>query len=101
MNAGRYEVRCAAEGCQELAQYKIAAEWSDGTTSELKTYGLACEQHLAGLFRRGHEKRSHCRIVEGESLSPPRIFRLNTGCRDRQLQRAPELEAEQGEISPK
>ena len=37
----------------ELAIYKIAAAWSDGTSRELKNYGLACETHRDSVTRRG------------------------------------------------
>ena len=91
-----YAIRCAAEACQEIAQFKVASEWSDGTTGELKTYALACEKHLELLFQRSREKRSRCRLAEGETLSPPEVFRLDPGQHDRQLVRIPHLEAKLG-----
>ena len=94
MNRVPYVVRCTEPGCQEPAGYKIAGEWSDGTTKELKTYGLACEGHLEGVFRRSRSKQSHCRVAEGESLSEPRIFQVEQGRRDRELVRLPEREAD-------
>ena len=33
---------CYAAGCPNRAEFKIAARWSDGITTELKTYYLAC-----------------------------------------------------------
>ena len=92
MKTARYVVRCTAEDCQDAAGYKIAAEWSDGTLSELKTYGLACDRHLDLLLRRAREKRGRCRLAEGETLSDPRVFRLGTAQHDRELVRLPELE---------
>lgn len=91
-----YVVRCTMPGCPEVARYKIAAEWSDGTTKELKTYGLACEAHLEVLFRRSRDKQQGCRIAEGETLSAPRIFRIEEGRRDRELVHLPDLEASFG-----
>jgi hypothetical protein len=88
----RYIVRCTTHGCTEPAAYKIAAEWSDGSIKELKTYGLACEQHVESLFRASREKQGRCRLTEGESLSSPRIFRLQSGQRDPQLERLESLE---------
>ena len=41
----RYRPGCSAPGCDRPALYKIAAIWSDGTSRELKNYGLACENH--------------------------------------------------------
>lgn len=87
-----FAVRCTVQECQEQAQYKIAAEWSDGTTKELKTYGLACEKHLELLFRRSREKKQGCRLAEGETLGVPCIFRIEEGRRDRELVRSPDLE---------
>ncbi len=93
MKAHSYTVVCGAEGCGQPAQYKIASHWSDGATGELKTYGLACETHVESLYRRAQEKRARCRLAEGEVLSPPGVFRLEPGRRDRELQRAAELES--------
>lgn len=87
-----YQVRCTASGCSAPAQYKIAAQWSDGSIHELKTYGLACPEHLASLFQRAVEKTTHCRLAEGESLSPPGIYELAGGKRDRELKRVMDLE---------
>jgi len=88
-----YVIHCTVPGCSETARYKIAAEWSDGSTKELKTYGLACEKHLELLFRRSRDKQRSCRLAEGETLSPAGIFRTEEGRRDRELVRLPELEA--------
>jgi hypothetical protein len=88
-----FVVCCTMPGCQETARYKIAAEWSDGTTKELKTYGLACEEHLEVLFRQSREKHRGCRVAEGETLSGPCIFQIEQGRRDRELVRLPEREA--------
>ena len=88
-----YRVLCGTEGCTELARFKIAAEWSNGTTRELKTYGLACEQHLEAEYRRSLLKQQSCRLTEGERLSPPEIFRLEPGRRDRELVRLQEIES--------
>ena len=88
-----FVVRCTAQGCPEPAVYKIAAEWSDGTIKELKTYALACEKHLELQFRRSREKQRCCRVAEGESLGAPGIFRIDEGRRDRELVRLPDLEA--------
>ena len=44
-------VTCGTPGCGGAAEYKIASPWSAGRFSELKTYGLACEQHYAQTYR--------------------------------------------------
>ncbi len=94
MTVRPFIVRCMVDGCPVEALYKLAAEWSDGTIQELKSYGLACEQHLPTVFRLSREKRGRCRLAGGESLSEPRIFRLEPGARDRQLVRQTDLEVQ-------
>ena len=42
----RTVVGCSLPECNEPASYKIAAPWSDGSFSELKTFGHACADHL-------------------------------------------------------
>src|SRR3954462_12340381 len=63
-----YPVMCYAKGCPREAVYKIAAGWSDGVTSELKTYFLACETCLPELYRAAKVKKSACRLAAGETL---------------------------------
>ncbi len=50
-------VQCGTAGCRELAEYKVAASWSAGRFSELKTYGLACEAHYAQTYRDALRRR--------------------------------------------
>jgi hypothetical protein len=88
-----YLVLCTTEGCQEPAQYKIAAVWNDGTTGELKTYGLCCENHLEPQIRISRDKQKKCRLTEGETLSQPQVFRLESGRRDHELTRLTDIEA--------
>ena len=57
-----YPILCYTQGCGQLAQYKIAACWSDGVTQELKTYALTCAACLAESLRRSREKQAACRI---------------------------------------
>jgi hypothetical protein len=92
MNAPSYLVLCTTEGCTAPAQYKIAAVWNDGTTEELKTYGLCCDAHLEAQFRRSREKQKSCRLAEGETLGQPQVFRIESGRRDRELVSLPEIE---------
>ena len=87
-----YRVMCYAPGCPNEAAYKIAARWSDGVTSELKTYSLACPGCVSELFRAARVKKAACRLAAGESLGDPEVFELTRGRRDRQLVRRPELE---------
>jgi hypothetical protein len=87
-----YQVLCYTIGCKKPAQYKIAARWSDGVVSELKTYGLCCEACLPIWYQRGLERQKVCRLTAGETLEPPGIFQLQHGQRDQALQRLRELE---------
>jgi hypothetical protein len=87
-----YPLVCYRPGCGRPAAFKIAARWSDGRTEELKTYALCCEDCLPEQYRRSHHKQAACRLAPGETLDPPGIYRLETGRRDRQLERLPELE---------
>jgi hypothetical protein len=87
-----YQVFCYSKGCKNPAQYKIAARWSDGVVSELKTYGLCCEECLAKWFVRGRQSHHACRLIAGETLETPGIYLLQRGQRDQVLQRLTELE---------
>lgn len=87
-----YPLYCYTKGCKNLAVYKVAARWSDGVQSELKTYGLVCADCLAEWFARSRARQSACHLTAGESLAPPGIYHLEHGVRDRTLQRLEELE---------
>ncbi len=89
-----YPVVCYAVGCEAPAVYKIAAKWSDGTTNELKTYGLTCGACLARQFATAMAKRAACRLAAGEILDAPGVYELHRGGRDRALIRRPDLEAQ-------
>jgi hypothetical protein len=87
-----YIVRCYTPGCPREAMYKVASCWSDGVTSELKTYSLCCADCLPARLRTSVQKAATCRTAPGEILEPPGIFLLTRGQRDQQLQRVRELE---------
>lgn len=87
-----YPVLCYAPGCGRPAAYKIAAEWSDGLTRELKTYSLACEGCLPTLFADAKRRQAACRLTIGESLGVPGVYELKTGSRDTGLRRRGDLE---------
>jgi hypothetical protein len=80
-------VRCSVPECREPASYKIAAPWSDGSFSELKTYGFACSNHLGSVFRLAEERQNDYPPSPGEAVEEIAIFRYEQGKRDRQLQR--------------
>jgi hypothetical protein len=87
-----YQVFCYTKGCKNTAQYKIAARWSDGVVSELKTYGLCCEACLPKWLQRGRDRQNACRLTPGETLDVPGIYLWQHGKRDQVLQRLTELE---------
>src|SRR2546421_2879364 len=87
-----YQVFCYTQGCKNPAQYKIAAKWSDGVISELKTYGLCCEECLATWLLRGRERYTRCKLIPGETLEEPGIYLLQRGHRDQTLQRLTDIE---------
>ena len=80
-----YRAACSANRCRNPAVYKIAATWSDGSSGELKNYGLACEQHRdqeLAVARRHHEG---LRLAEDETVGPVELYVLRSGCRDAEL----------------
>jgi hypothetical protein len=88
-----YPVLCYEPKCGRLAVYKIAAHWSDGFTSELKTYGLTCESCLEKWFNTSLERQRRCRHAADEALDRPGIYRLTKGQLDAQLERLTDLES--------
>ena len=87
-----YPILCFARGCPREAVYKIAARWSDGVTSELKTYSLACGECVSELFRDARARKDACRLAAGETLGEPEVFEMTRGRRDRELVRRTDLE---------
>lgn len=87
-----YTVTCSHPGCQEPASYKIAAPWSDGSFSELKTYGHACYVHLGPVFRDAEARRTGYHPSPDETIEEIGIYKYEQGRRDRQLQRLWRLE---------
>ena len=92
MQMPSYPIYCTSPGCKNLAAYKIAARWSDGMQSELKTYGLVCADCLPAWFRKTREQQHACRPAPGEELGPAGIYQLERGLRERKLQRLDDLE---------
>lgn len=80
-------VHCSCSGCAQPAIYKIAAPWSDGSFSELKTYGHACSEHIGPVFREAEQRRKAYRPSAGETVEEIGIFRYEQGKRDKQLER--------------
>ena len=69
-----YPVICQSPGCGAAATLKVAAEWSDGVTAELKTYALCCEKCVRAWSTTANDHRRVCRLAEGESLSEPKVY---------------------------
>ena len=86
----RYIPRCSAAGCDAQARYKIAAPWSNGTSHELKNYGLACEAHGASLLAVARLHRANLALAEGETLGAVGLYALEPGRRDAELRRLPD-----------
>jgi hypothetical protein len=86
----RYQPTCNAPDCREPAVYKIAAVWSDGTSRELKNYGLACEAHRVSQLERARGDHQGLRKAEGETVGPVELYLLREGCRDAELERVVE-----------
>ena len=94
MPISNYVIRCYSKGCANEAVHKIASQWSDGVTGELKTYSLCCDRCLPARFHESRGKPAACRLAPGESLELPGIYRLGRGQRDRELEREADLEAQ-------
>ena len=82
-----YRAACFAAGCRNPAVYKIAATWSDGTSRELKNYGLACEAHRVSQLQAARLHHAGLRLSEGETVGPVELYLLISGCRDAHLSR--------------
>ena len=80
-------VECSLPGCDEPASYKIAAPWSDGRFTELKTFGHACADHLGMVFTESEQRRREYPPTIGETVEPIGIYQFEQGRSDRQLQR--------------
>jgi hypothetical protein len=83
----RYCPGCSALACDRPALYKIAAVWSDGTSRELKNYGLACEDHRDLQLSAAQGRLRSLRLTDAESVGPVELYILRTGCRDVDLPR--------------
>jgi hypothetical protein len=88
-----YRPRCSAPSCDEAAVYKVGAAWSDGTSRELKNYGLACETHRKAQLERARKHHAGLRLADGETVGPVSLFTLEAGRRDTELNEIPDLPA--------
>jgi hypothetical protein len=70
--------------------YKVAAPWSNGTSHELKNYGLACDDHRNSMLARAQLHRQGLLLAEGETLGSVGLYRLAPGKLDAELTRLPD-----------
>ncbi len=80
-----YGANCSAAACAAPAVYKLAAAWSDGTSRELKNYGLACAAHRGALLANAHRRHQGLKLSDGETVGPVELYLLAPGCRDVEL----------------
>lgn len=86
----RYRPICSVPRCTHPAAFKVAAIWSDGTSRELKNYGLACQAHRDAQLARAQLHRQRLVEVEGETVGPVGLYELIPGRRDVELPRLPD-----------
>jgi hypothetical protein len=85
-----YSPTCSAPECGKPASYKIGAPWSNGTSRELKNYGLACEEHRDSQLAQAQQHRKDLRLAEGETVGQVGLYQLVPGKRDTELPRLPD-----------
>lgn len=86
----QYQPTCSVPKCGQPAVYKVAAPWSNGTSRELKNYGLACEAHRDTQLAQAHQHRQGLKVAEGEVVGPVGLYQLAPGKRDVELTRLPD-----------
>ncbi len=83
----RYRPSCSAVDCRQPAVYKLAATWSDGSSHELKNYGLTCEFHRDSQLAAARRRHDDLRLSDDETVGPVEIYLLRSGHRDADLTR--------------
>jgi hypothetical protein len=97
MDAIDYTIYCShPEFSRAPAKYKLAAEWTGGGYSELKTYGFANDECIEKVYRDARTRLGRFRPGEGESVGELRIYVLDASRHDYELDRATELEKRLG-----
>ena len=74
------------------AKYKIAAAWTGGDYSELKTYGFADDECVVDVFRAALDRLTKFRSCEGETVGELHIYFLDSQRSDVALERASDVE---------
>jgi hypothetical protein len=88
------DVACGAPECGSPAVYKIAAPWSVGRFSELKSYGLACAGHCGDVFKAALKRVKIHPPSPEEHQGEIGIYAFEKGKHDREMPRQPAMEAE-------
>jgi hypothetical protein len=88
--AFKYQPTCSAPNCGKPAVFKVAAPWSNGTSRELKNYGLACEDHRDSQLALAQLHRRDLKLAEGETVGQVGLYQLMSGKRDADLPRLPD-----------
>ncbi len=90
----RRDVTCGVPECENVAAYKIAAPWQIGSFKELKSYGLACSEHIAQSYADAVRRaRSHAFSAD-ETVGELGVYAFEKGRHDRELVRKKELETQ-------
>jgi hypothetical protein len=79
--------------CDEAAEYKVAAPWSDELYQGLRTYGFACREHLRAVFQDAEVRWLEYEAVPEERVDELGVFRFEPCKGDRNLVRDHELES--------
>ena len=87
-----YRPMCSHPDCGQPAAFKVGAVWSDGTSRELKNYGLACAAHRQSQLQRARQNRDGLKLADGETVGPIALFVLEPGRRDTELAQVPDSE---------
>ena len=82
----RYVPMCSQPGCDQPAVYKVAAVWSDGTSRELKNYGLACSAHAEPQTARAKRNRDLLKLQDWETVGEVRLYRFDPDLLDVDLE---------------
>jgi hypothetical protein len=82
-------VQCGTPGCGADAEFKIAANWSAGRFSELKTYGLACQAHYVQTYRDALRRRKVHPPSAEEIQGEIGVYRYEKGKADKHLEQVP------------
>ena len=80
-------VSCGAPGCGHPAEFKVAAPWSYGRFTELKTYGLACAAHRDQTYQAAVARGQKHPSSSEEKVGEIGVYRYEKGLHDRDLEK--------------